>query len=207
MIHGIVLLCIIRSSMAFSAHCTTVPLSQYAICPVPHCSILNVPRSNPSCVHCTTFHGPIDHCSTAPLSHCPIVALSTIVPLSVAALSIVPVSQCPIVSLPHCPVLSCPGTRGRSIVPLCLCASVHCHIPPLSTVPLSYCPVVVLLVCPTVHCPSVPLSMGPFSLCPIVRLSYSSNGHLPIAPWSHCLILPPSNCPPHCPIAPLPHPH
>ena len=70
MIHGSVLLCIVPSTMAFSPHCPTVPLSQHAILQWP-----TVPFS---------------------LSHGPIVRVSS-VPVSKVPLSIVSQPYCPIV--------------------------------------------------------------------------------------------------------------
>jgi hypothetical protein len=81
MIHGIVLVCIVPSTVALSPHCPTVPLSQYALLQCP-----TVPFS---------------------LSHGPIVRVS-IVPASMVPLSIVSQPYCPIAHFSHCPASQCP---------------------------------------------------------------------------------------------------
>ena len=117
MIHGIVLLCIVPSSMALSPHCPTGTLSQRPVCdsPLPHCSsslshdpIVRVLAYQHLWSHCQLLHGP-----TVPLSHCPMVHCRIV--------------YCPSVPVPHrliaamssYPLSRYPWSHGPN-VPLCI---------------------------------------------------------------------------------------
>jgi hypothetical protein len=103
MIHGIVLLCIVPSSMA---------LSQFPKIPLSHCALspwLVLPFPVSQC--------PIVHC---PMVHCPIVPwpLCLFAPLPIVRLSTVQVPHCQVCShcsLSHCPLSCCPTVRCPSV--------------------------------------------------------------------------------------------
>jgi hypothetical protein len=170
MIHGIVLLCIVTSSMAPSPCRPTFPLSQshirFSNAPLLHSHCPTVqspvcPLHQRPCSHCPLFHCPIVPLSHCPLSHCPLLRCSLsqrliatpshcrIVQVSIVpVLMTVPLSQCPIVPLRQHPLSHCPLARSL----------------------LSYCRVARLSHCPLSQWPSVPMPMASFSRCPILTL-------------------------------------
>jgi hypothetical protein len=192
MISGIVLLCIVPSSVALSPHCSTVPLSQRPVCdsPVLQFFILTVARS-----HRPLYQRPWSHCPWlrrpgVQLSHCPIVQCRTVY------CPIVPSSHCRIVELSIVPVpmsFHCPN------VPLCFCASVHCAFVHCPVALLSYCRIARLSDGPLSQRSIVPGPVFPLSHCDIAQLFHchiasmaiSQSPHGRIALSSHCLFVRP----------------